>query len=218
MKHIEIIGLCGAGKSHFLSKIEKKLDAKIILSKPLSSDGLIYYKQVFLLFFKAFFMLRWKAAFYLTKPSSFWLRQKILFRQSTLKKHLDKSILVDSGVLQPLISYEVEEKVNKKPFPLQDILELLPLPFLVIYLNVQPQLAYERYKMRHFQGQGRAPRNSDALSYFESGAEVSNSIMSYCKNKGTYIIELNANDVDSQETLNEVIKKLNEYILGDRLN
>ena len=129
MKQIEIFGLCGAGKSYFISTIKDQLTMPV--SSPQQGRGYYYYREYLYFFLKAFISFRWRALLYLSLPSSSWLRKKLIFRQSNLRNYNEESILADCGVIQPIISYEVEIRKNSRKIPLHEILDLIKLPSMI---------------------------------------------------------------------------------------
>lgn len=206
---IELVGLCGAGKTTFITALNQgmSLDDEIILEKPVIPDRATYLTTIIKILCSAWFSHPLRLVKFLSTGSNWWLLKKIAYRQAGLTvRSANDCILVDSGSLQPFLSFEIEEKLDDSIVPVEYLLCGCKLPDIVLFFHVSPQLAIDRYRMRGERGEGKKLR-PNAVRYFDRAAAVQERLMLYCKKKKIQIMEL---DTTKQLTSEVVASKLSE--------
>ena len=189
---IELVGLCGAGKSTFIAGLEDRLtpDEVIELNHPVIPN--LFFSTIYVLKILLFAFVAEPIACskFLSKRSNWWLVKKLAYRQAGMRLRGNKNyILVDSGTLQPFLSFEIEEKVTTSNVPIEPLLCGCKLPDIVLFFHVSPFLARNRYEMRGKRGQGRVARkNCD--HYFERAEKVRKSLFEYCRRMEIKTIEV----------------------------
>ncbi len=160
---IELVGLCGAGKSTFIRALEDRLvcSSKIALAYPIvptASRTLTYFIKTLVY---GFLIEPVNFSQFLLKASNWWLLKKIAYRHASIGlREKENLILVDSGILQLFLSFEIEEKITNSETPLHSLLNGVPLPFAVVFFSVPPSKAKERYEQRGVLGEGRLIREN----------------------------------------------------------
>lgn len=152
---IEVIGLCGAGKTTFFMEIVERFQNQGRLRlppgvRPIPVSGYFVVCWSAWLAFSILCKKPASAVRFLARARNWHLVMKIAYRWlGLLKRNMrDGAFLVDSGVLQPIISFQVEENTSLDPVPLKEILASIPLPDIFIFINVPPPVAMERYMQR----------------------------------------------------------------------
>lgn len=146
---IEILGLPGAGKSTLLDRLARDRSGLPALLKPIDPGGGAVLWKIALL----------TAGMALRNPVSLlrlalrsdgrWLLSKLAYRWAGLQLRPDAGVLLDSGLLQPLLSYAAE--YSRRPVRVDDALAALrglPLPQAVVYLDSGVETAHRRYRQR----------------------------------------------------------------------
>jgi hypothetical protein len=202
---IELLGLCGAGKSTFIEAIRGKLelDSSISLGYPITvpvSLTLVFMLKVLA---SSFLNNPIKMFIFLLKARNWWLIKKIAFRNASVSTRNEESlVLIDSGILQPFLSFEIEERQNNSKIPLHSLLKSITLPDIILDFHVSPSVAKERYEKRGLCGEGRVIRK-DSEKYFIAAKKAKCKIVNYCNSNKTIII-----NIDSSREFNE------DYING----
>jgi hypothetical protein len=208
---VEIVGLPGSGKSYLLEKLERVRNDLPNLLKPSNPSLGDYRKQI----------LRLAVRFGLRRPLSLmrlglrsdgrWLLSKLAYRAAVLKSRPGSSgLLVDSGLLQPLISYAAE--YSKSPIRVEDVLatlSALPMPYALIYLDNGVEVAQQRYRNR----QERTGRRADVdvtPEAFAQAQEICTRIVDMFPSPR--ILHLSKNGDFAESTLDEVVAHLNFWI------
>ena len=206
---IEQFGLCGAGKTTFLECFAPMLESYPLLniSKPIIPSQ----KRLIICFIKillsGFLTRPMIFTRFLLKKESWWLVKKIAYRYACSANQINNNLLLeDSGILQPFLSFEIEENLSNIIVPIDCLLKYCQLPDIVLNFNISPAIAMTRYERRGVRGEGQTIRKNSEV-YFHRASELQKKLISYCKQKEVYII-----DVDSQhEFTNRYIKtKFNE--------
>ncbi len=211
---IELLGLCGAGKTTFLTALT---------SKPVSEINFgLAYPVTPSLWQTAINLLRILAVGFLVKPISFpyflikknnwWLIKKIAFRSAGIRlRGNNNCILVDSGIMQPFLSFEIEENLFNSSVPIRAILASSVLPDLLLVFSVPPKIAMERYEQRGLRGEGKLIR-INSKNYFDRAENLRKDLISYCKEKNVRIIEVNSSHNFTQEYLNNKLIEIEKFI------
>lgn len=184
---VELFGLCGSGKStlsHTLLSspdretflrperpiIPTRLGALLMTAKLVGSYGL---RDPF------------SCASLLKSSAGRWLFYKLGYRMSGLhlRGDLEGSLLVDSGVLQPLISCEIEYNLALIDWNVEQLVEVLPLPSRAIYVRVGPETALKRYLERGSMT-GRGVQLKGIEHRFERGFQVAEDLYLMCRDGG----------------------------------
>lgn len=165
----EFIGLCAAGKTTHIRQ------RGIETQKPTTPGRFSFYKALGILLVKALLYDCIETIIFLRRRQSWWLFTKLAYRVA--QNHKD-GFLEDCGVLQPLISFEIEYNVNLSRMP-HWLLDFLPLPDQIVYIRTTPEEAQRRYMKRD----GKAP----PLERFNYGLVVCSWIIRKCGKPVTII-------------------------------
>ncbi len=111
---LEFVGLCGAGKTTFLNNLASEIESNLNLLisypiKPSRKNIIISFSRIFLfgLISEPLILIK-----FLLRAESWWLIKKIAYRYAGIAERADEdSILADSGILQPFISFEIEKNL-----------------------------------------------------------------------------------------------------------
>ena len=216
---VEFLGLCGAGKTTFLKKLSSELESEKYLG--LAHPVIPSLWQTFLSLIKilivGFFYSPVSFSHFLLKKNNWWLVKKIALRSAGIKLRGENNfILVDSGILQPFLSFEIEENIIDSTVPIHAILAGCDLPNLLLNFVVVPEIAMERYKERGLRGDGKLIR-TNSKSYFNKAEELRKDLVNYCKTKNIQIIDVDSTGDFSQEFIKSKLIEINKYIKkGDR--
>ena len=178
-KTVEFFGLCGAGKTTFLDQLPQFLSPQgreLLLQRfeaPVGRSASFHSYSVLLQTairspIDTFRLLA-------LDSGGLSLFQKIGYRLAGLagNKEGGTRVLIDSGVIQPLITYLVEDQKGGYPLPVAALLEALPIPRLAVYFTVSPEAAMKRYVEREAQDLARPRRRNyggeDFIERFNKG-------------------------------------------------
>ena len=208
---IEFVGLCGAGKSTFISASRDMtaLSSRLSFSYPVAPSTYMrivcMVRIIGLLLVKAPF----KCLIFMSRKNNWWLLKKLAFRSAGIRKrHNKRLILVDSGVLQPFLSFEIEEKTSGSEIPLYLLLSCIPLPDIILDFCIPPEKAKERYHERESREGGRNIRK-DSESHFISAENIKNKIVSFCSENKITVIKIDATREFNRQYL---LEKSNEIV------
>lgn len=174
---IEILGLPGAGKSTLMDRLAREQSDLPELLKPIDPGGAAVLRKI----------ARLVARMVLRNPASLlrltlradgrWLLSKLAYRWAGLGKRSGSGLLLDSGLLQPLLSYAAE--YSKRPVCVDDALaalHALPLPQAVVYLDSGTETAHRRYRQRQ-QRTGRQAETEVTPMGFAQAQEICDRIV-----------------------------------------
>ena len=120
--------------------------------------------------------------------------------------------MIDGGVLQPFISFEIEKKITNMQVPINELLRCLSLPKVILLFEVSEQIAKERYERRGLNGNSQLLRENSAY-YFRNANIAKDIIKKYCMARKIKLIIVNSNNKFTNKYINikarEIIKKLN---------
>lgn len=212
---VEFIGLCGAGKTTLLNRLNRLpgadgLGARIHPS--LRVPRVKFMCTAIGIFGRALFTHPSTTLPFLAHLSNYWLPFKLSYRLSERQEDPVPGwkIFADSGVLQPFVSFESEERVAKGKIPLKAFLQHLPLPEIIIFVNVSPETALDRYRRRG----GKAVSRFDEkrlLEMFHSANAIIQDIIHECASTGVTIIEVqNSTDDDQSRAAETIYNALNQ--------
>jgi len=216
---VEFLGLCGAGKTTFLNKLSFELESEKYLG--ISHPVIPSLWQTFLSLIKilivGFFYSPVSFSHFLLRKNNWWLVKKIALRSAGIKLRGNSNfILVDSGIFQPFLSFEIEENMMDSYIPIHAILAGCDLPNLLLNFVVAPEIAMERYKVRGLRGDGKLIR-TNSKSYFNKAEKLRKDLVNYCKTKNIQIIDVDSTGDFSQEFIKSKLIEINKYIKkGDK--
>ncbi len=145
---IEMLGLPGAGKTTVLHEL-KRMHPGIPLTKIPFSSAMNTVWAILCLCGKAALRNPVSMIRLVIREDGRWLLAKLGYRTAGVLRQKATGILVDSGVLQPLLSYATENANSAvENRDILFLLDILPLPQAVIYVDVPAEVAYERYLFR----------------------------------------------------------------------
>lgn len=189
---IEQLGLCGAGKTTFLNNLAPKIQSELNLkiSYPVKPSSI----RIILTLFKIVLIGLISEPIVFSKfiliAENWWLLKKIAYRHAGIvKRSNEDSILADSGILQPFISFEIEKNLSDTSIPIRCLLRGCPLPDIIINFHISPITAKERYELRGLRGEGQLIRENSE-NYFHRAEELHKRLISYCEEKKIYIIDI----------------------------
>jgi len=146
---IELFGLCGAGKSTITNSLLPYFETGcrgFDVARPISPDGVRTIVRAAGLALRAAFVNPADVCRLLAHRQGISLFLKLGLRLASMevRKARPWTLLVDSGIVQPLVSYLVEQNVKKLNLPLRALMSTVPFPSAVIYVRVKPEVAYCR--------------------------------------------------------------------------
>lgn len=211
---IELLGLCGAGKTTFITAINSRLVSNTDFGlaypivPPISRTVLSLIK---ILCF-GFFTEPINFGRFILNKSNWWLVKKVAFRSAGINyRKNDNFILIDSGILQPFLSFEIEERLSDSKIPFRAILEACVLPKLAIVFIVPPQIALKRYEQRGLSGKGKLIRENSGR-HFNTADELRKNLVEYCIIKNVQIIEVDTSQQFSDKYLNSKLTEIQKFI------
>jgi thymidylate kinase len=164
---IELVGLCGAGKTTLAGKLAPLLarDTGNVIrpfSRPLPGGTNVLLAAAALAS-RTLYRCPSEALPLLLNRAGLRLFAKLGYRIAGLAyKSPEPSLISESGVLQPLISFDAQLNYAGLVVPLDAILRQLPQPDLVIRVDLSPEIAFERYRLRE-RAAGRPVEGSTAM-------------------------------------------------------
>jgi hypothetical protein len=152
--HLEFLGLSGVGKTEVINKClhnkESTLLNRIDLVKlPKSKFLWASISALFLLFRISIISLR-SAKYMATSKAGIKLLLSLGARKSSINRLNKKNntLLIDSGVLMPLIESVMVDDLLWDDNLIKSILSVVPLPDVVIYVHVDEDISYKRFLNR----------------------------------------------------------------------
>jgi len=200
---VELLGLCGVGKTTFLSALTSRseFDLDLALVYPVVPPRSRTLRSLIRILLVGFFTEPLTFSRFITNISNWWLIKKIAYRSAGISLRDDeRAIFVDSGILQPFLSFEIEEKLSDSTIPVHSLLNGCPLPDLVVVFSVLPRIAKQRYEQRGLCGEGKLIRQNSE-EYFSRAEELRKKLVDYCKEKNVQIIRVDASCQFTEEYL-----------------
>lgn len=211
---VELLGLCGAGKTTFLDALIPKLESNVDfgLAYPVVPPKIQILFSLIRILWVGFFTEPINFARFIIIKNNWWLIKKIAYRFAGIRyRKKDSYILIDSGILQPFISFEIEENSSDFIVPIHSILNGCVLPDVVIIFDVSPSIAIERYKERGLSGAGKVIRENSG-EHFNRAEELRKKLVEYCKMKNVQIIGVNSSQKFNEEYLNSKLIEIQKFI------
>lgn len=215
---VEFLGLCGAGKTTFLKGLGSKLQSKKYLdfAHPVIPSLWQTFLSLIKILIVSFYYSPISFSRFLLKKNNWWLVKKIALRSAGIKiRGKNNIILVDSGILQPFLSFEIEENMIDSNIPIHAILAGCDLPNLLLNFVVDPKIAMKRYEERGLRGDGKLIR-ANSESYFNKAEKLRKALISYCKMKNVHIVEVDSSQDFSQEFINSKLIEINKFFKKGR--
>ena len=210
---IELFGLCGAGKTTITDGLAPILETRergSVVARPISPGGIRTLQHAMWLALRAIIKQPSEVSRFLSHHQGRRLFLKLGLRLASMdiRNACRRTLLIDSGILQPLVSYLVEQNIRKVTPPLRALIPVLPFPAATIYVRVNAEVAYRRYMSRQggteiaFDGTGLRGR-------FEDGFTLCEWLHDYCT-----AVKIPTLIVDSSDRLNaDQLEKLTEKVL-----
>jgi hypothetical protein len=153
---------------------------------------------------------------FISKKNNLWLIKKIAYRSAGVNYSIgNRVILIDSGILQPFISFEIEENLSDVTVPIHSILNGCSLPDAVIVFDVAPSIAIERYKHRGLSGAGKAIREN-STEHFSRAEKLRKNLVEYCKMKNVQIVQVNSSQEFNERYLTSKLSEIRKFIKKEK--
>ena len=199
-KTVEFFGLCGAGKTTFLDQLPKFLSPRACdllqdrCVPPIGKHARFHSLSVLL----QAAMRAPVGVFQLLALDNRGLSlfQKIGYRLASIsgQERAKTRLLVDSGVIQPLITYVIEDQKGNYPLPVAALMGALPMPRLAIYFTVSPEIAMSRYVEREAQDLSRPRRRNhgggEFIERFNQGRVLCETLATYLQARDVHLIKI----------------------------
>jgi hypothetical protein len=214
---VEMIGLCGAGKTTLAEKLlplianSQEADAFDVVSRPAPSG---YHA----LFAAGRLMLAAsrhspQTARFLLHGEGRGLALKLGYRLAGLSvRRLPRPTLVtESGILQPIISFEAQINHDGIYMPLEPFLTALPLPNAVIRVDAPAETAFARYKARQFKDGQPA---DGSIETFRRAVSALNAVCNYLTRHGGEVLQFSSIAPMDMQSVGDLARELRERALS----
>lgn len=214
---IEVFGLCGAGKSTIVARLLPLIAARggtISATRPPPPWGPHSLARTARLLAASLAGNPASLAAFLTAPSNWWLPLKLGYRRAALAKlsHDQSHILLDSGILQPFVSFAIEWSARpNRTIPLQALLPNLPRATAAIHIHAPTQDAMQRYLARAREAGISLPER-DWPSHFAAGALMTQAIAEACHNRDFPLIRIDNATPPSDAELDAAVNTLLDHL------
>lgn len=203
---LELFGLPGAGKTTLLQQL-LALTPQLTWSKPNVPSGFRTYRHSLELSVELLLRDPRTLVGLLAQRHGRLLLAKLGHRIA-INRQFEKSgphLRLDSGVFQPLLTYAAEYSVSPvSSHRLVGLVGLLPLPSLLLYVRVSPELAFERYLERqNVEGVRRGTKVS--LEKYRAASAFADLLVA--KLPGDRVVTINNDNYPSEECLTGLGKK-----------
>lgn len=155
MVFIEMFGLPGTGKTTLQKCLSNEIKGHLVIIKPIASDLIFSVYEALRLAIKMFAKSPYLTVRFLSSLQSRRLLLKLGLRCSSINKNVSRRIendkhvlLLDCGVIMPLVSAVVEEGWVWEKKSIVLLLNVLPLPNVCLSIFASPEVVYERYTKR----------------------------------------------------------------------
>ncbi len=211
---IEMYGLCGAGKTTILSTLipilkNEALPWNVEVSLPIIPKAIDCHFEIMRLLLQALWQSPKHVASFLSAKKNWWLPQKLGYRSAGIKrcKKSQLTLLVDSGVLQPFVSFCVENYCLLRSFPFEALWSSLILPKYTIYVCLPPEVALDRYLKRESKSHRKLDINN-IYQRFNNAFEVCEKIFEKCQTSGFKTIKLYSDNRVEEEILKGYVRSI----------
>jgi hypothetical protein len=152
-RYIEMVGLSGVGKTTLISGDASPLRNDVIIMRPIIPSHISVIYHLLLLILKMIILSPVRGVHTILLREWRLLLLKLAYRIAGIKER-ERAVgyevfLKDSGILMPIVSSIIDDKLDYNNYPLNKLLECLPLPSFVYYLR-DPDCAsvYKRFVAR----------------------------------------------------------------------
>lgn len=210
---VEIFGLCGAGKTTLAKKlllaVEPEEEHWLRPESPVTPSGWISVLMAGRIFIRLGLRHPSACVRLLSNATGRWFMLKLGYRIAGLRMRGDiaGSLLLDSGVLQPLVSFEVEYNSSFLQIDALDIIKTLPLPSCALYVRVEPGIAMQRYLDRE-KKYGRTFSMKYIEMRFAKGFEMAERLHTACVDMGVYCVVYNNEIPLTKHGVSQIMKML----------
>lgn len=144
-----------------------------------------------------------------------WIFSKLGQRMAALRLRggVAGRLLVDAGVLQPLVSFDAEQNLRQVNWDCLRMAELLPLPAQAIYVRVPPDVALRRYLERESR-EGRPVARVGIEDRFRRAFTTAERLFAACSSLGVRCIVLDNADPLSKRDISNLLTKLESIRSG----
>ena len=215
-RSIETFGLCGAGKTTLLRRLivaiqETGGELLPSIETPVQPQGSNVWAETARVVSRAFSSEPLGVSRFLFEEANWWLPHKLGFRIAgmRMRRATTAPLLIDSGLLQPFVSFAIEWNLRGSEVPISAFLNALALPDLAIYVRASPEAAYERYVAREVAAQRALPRG-DLQGRFLMGYEMCQRLVDLYAHLG---LRLEIVDCDEQ-IADSVLVHIAQSVLG----
>lgn len=190
---VEVFGLCGAGKSTLMRRlapmIESRSGGRVRAERPVRPYGAASLCRTLVLALRAVGGDPLGMLGFLLQPSSWWLIGKLGYRWAgmALRPRETGWLLLDSGVLQPFVSYAIE--YGGRVPPVEPLLAALPMPRVALYVRAAAPTARARYVARARAAQKELPCE-DWTRRFAVGEATCASVLAACRRARCAVVEI----------------------------
>lgn len=221
-RSIESFGLCGAGKTTLLTQLLATVsglgdDARPAVETPVQPRATASVLETGRIVGAALFAAPAAVGRFLVRKENWWLPQKLGYRVAgaRMRNSLGMPLLVDSGILQPFVSFDIEWNLGNSEVPTEPLLNALTLPALALYVKTPPEVAYERYVSRE-QRAGRALPAGNLRSRFDKGYEMCEELKRACLRAGRSVEVVDATRIDASEEVARIAQRVLSHVANAR--
>lgn len=204
-KFIEIIGLPGAGKSTFLQRLAIMREGNLELLPPLNPPNIFLIYKIFLISKRLIFKSPISFFRIVSHSDGRWLLTKLAYRWAGLRQRKQNGLLIDSGVLQPLVSYVAE--YSQGQIGMADIISLLnvlPLPNTIVFFDSGVATSLKRYNERQRRTGRRSNVNASEADFYRAHQVC---LLILARFRSENVLCLNGRHV-SDDTMNQIAQRL----------
>jgi len=204
---IEMFGLCGAGKTTILNDIDSFTSSDpdldhIHVSLPVIPGTCQSILEAVIIQVKTFMMAPGKLIEFYIKNRNLWLPRKLGYRIAGLKNRKDvkMELLADGGVLQPFVSFCIEQEFEIETFPFDEYYSVLPVPWCAIYVKASPGEAMKRYIARERKIRETRLYKDTLAHRFENAYLICEKIARRRKAAGMKVITIHVDDYFNRQS------------------
>jgi hypothetical protein len=155
---------------------------------------------------------------FLARKQNWWLPQKLGFRVAGIKMRDTNGmpLLIDSGILQPFVSFDIEGNLGDAAVPTASLLAALALPQLALYVKAPVEIAYQRYVARE-RGAGRKLPAGNLRSRFDRGYEMCEELTRACVRAGRVVEVVDATRIDASREAMRIARQILDTVAHARV-
>lgn len=194
---IEFVGLCGAGKSTLhvgLMPLLTQSDISFHLRQPSLVPSAVAVRTG--LSCAARIMLHGGAGF-LMRPAHWWLPMKLGYRRA--QRDLGPTnaegweIEIDTGFLQPIVSFAAEYNETLAPVPVRAAATTITLPRIAVHVVSTPELALDRYLSREVDRLAHVDKRQ-LYAQFVQASDALDQLVTICRQEGVQVLDIRAEE------------------------